>query len=402
MFELTPRLVFAIIFVTGLAALMYWDRKNVKRQFILFYRRTDKGLEFIDRVANRFPRFWKVYGAAGVVVGLLSLVLITGLTGYIFMDMFTNQAIDDGFAVVLPGLETPETGTGMSEPTSGAIFVPIEYWVIAIGLLMFVHEMSHAVVARTEGFEINSVGWIVLGILPGAFVEPKGENMLPGGEAQETESHTIWEGGDWKSRLKVLCAGSWANYLTAGILLVALMGVTTAISDIATEQTGFINYEAEEGYPAYEAGMTEGELYSINGENISTEQELRDALSIEPGDQVTLETSEGTFTLEAVEREGFEGGYIGIRFTDTVWKESYEPYQGAAQWFTSLLFVVAMLNLFIGMFNMLPIKPLDGGLTVETLITEFLGEEKVTYLNKFSLLGWVLILGTILLSLLGV
>ncbi len=400
MFEVNPRLIFAIVFVTALSLFMWRDRENVERHFILFYRRTEHGLEYIDAIAKKFPRFWKVYGSLGVVVGLLSLVVITGFTGMMFVDMVATQTINDGFALVLPGLESSDTGMGMDEPEAGAMFVPVEYWVIAIAVLMFVHEMSHGIVARIEGFEINSVGWIVLGIIPGAFVEPKGENMLPGGDSDPSESHTIWEGGGWKSRLKVLCAGSFANYVTAAVFFLLLLGLSTGVSSYAIQETEHLNYQAVEGYPAYEAGMTQGELYEVNGVEIGSVEDLRNATAdIAPGDEVVMNTSEGEFTLETVERDGFDGGYIGIGLGNVEWKESFEPYQGVFQWFTSLLFVVGSLNLFIGLFNMLPIKPLDGGLSVETLITEFWGEDKVTYLNRFSLIGWALILGTITLAL---
>lgn len=318
-----------------------------------------------------------------------------------FFDMGVNQSTEGGPALILPGLDSPEPGAPIDfQP--GATFIPIEYWVIAIAVLMFVHELSHGIVARTEGFEINSVGWIILGIIPGAFVEPKGENMLPGDDNDVSESNTIWEGGDWKSRLKVLCAGSFANYLTAGIFLLLMAGTAFGVSSYATQDTSNLNYQAFESYPAFEAGMTEGEIYSINGVDVETVEDVREVLAnVAPGEEVVLVTSEGEFTVETTEMEGFDNGYLGIGFSNVEWKESWQPFQPALQWFASLLYVVAIINLFVGLFNMLPFKPLDGGLTVETLITEFWGEEKVRYLNTFSLVGWALILGSVLIGLIG-
>lgn len=392
MLDVNPRLIFAALFLAGLSALLWLDRKNVNRHFILFYRRTDRGLELIDRIASKFPRFWKFYGAAGVVTGLLSIVAVAILVGYTFFDMFTSGTAQDGPALVLPGLGSEATWQ------AGASFIPVEYWVLGIAVLMFVHEMSHGIIARTEGFEINSVGWIVLGIIPGAFVEPKGENMLPGGDGEVTESTTIWEGGDWKSRLKVLCAGSWANYLTAALFMVLAFGVSSAVAE-----PGDLFYQAEEEFPAYDEGMMNGTLIAVNGVKVSSVEDLqRETENVQPGDQVELWTSEGNFTVTTVEREGFEGGYIGIRMGQTQEiKPQYEPYQSGLQWFVSLLYTVGLLNFLIGLFNMLPIKPLDGGLSVETLIMEFWDEDKVSYLNTFSLLGWALILGSIILALVG-
>ena len=391
--ETNPRLIFSVALTIVVAAVLWWDRENVERQFILFYRRTDRGLQKIDQIASKFPRFWKAYGSLGVLTGLISILIALGMVLFTFYFMIDTGSTEGGPAMILPGLESE------TEWQAGATFVPVEYWVISIAVLMFVHEMSHAIIARAEGFEINSVGWLVLGILPGAFVEPKGENMLPGSEQEESGSHTIWEGGDWKSRLKVLCAGSFANYVTAALFLGLALGMTFAAAE-TTEDAVIgvqlfqgdegIEYIATEEGPAYQAGMRNGTLYSIDGFEIESIEDIEaSTVDLEIGQQIVLDTSEGEFTVEVSEGEVRE-----IR-------ESLEPYQAPLQWFTSMLLTVATLNFLIGLFNMVPIKPLDGGLSVETLITEFWGEENVKYLNKFSLVMWALLLGTIVVVLLG-
>jgi len=390
MIEVSPRLIFLLVFVTGLAAFLWWDREKVKRHYILFYRRTEKGLDLIDSIAERFPRFWNAYGWMGVATGLVTAVVSLVLVGQTFIKMAQNGAAQNGPSLLLPGL------VSSNQFQAGVSFIPIEYWVIGVGVLMVVHEMSHAIVARTEGFELNSVGWIVMGILPGAFVEPKGENMLPGGE--ETSSGGHWEGGSWTSRLKVLCAGSFANYVTAAVFLLLSAVVASAVS----QPSGAI-YVAEDGYPAAEAGMDNGTFVEVNGQEIETVEELQSSLEgVQPGDNVSIWTTEGNFTVEATSREGFEGGYLGVRIGEsTVIKDEYEQHQGGLQWFVSLLSTVGFLNFLIGIFNMLPIKPLDGGLTAETLIERFLGEDKVSYLDSFSLFGWMLLLLGILAGVLG-
>lgn len=393
MIELQPRLIFLIVFTAVLGAFLYWDRKNVQRHYILFYRRTKKGLDFIDRVAFSAPKFWSYYGWAGVVTGIVSVFGVTALTAYGFVDMLKTQSAQSGPSLLLPGLVSE------SQFQAGASFIPVEYWVISIAVLMFVHEMSHGIVARVEGFELNSVGWILIGILPGAFVEPKGENMLPGEDGEmEERSGPIWEGGSWKSRLKVLCAGSFANYLAAALFFGLAIGGTAAVS-----QPSDVQYVAEPNYPAANASMNNGTLIQINGQPIQNIEDVRMATeNISVGEQVDLWTSEGNFTVITTEREGHEGGYIGIRMGQTtVIKDSYESYQAGLQWFFSMLYTVGLLNLMIGFFNMLPIKPLDGGLAVETLVTEFLGEEKVEHVNTISLIGWALLLTALVAALLG-
>jgi hypothetical protein len=395
MIEVNARLIFLLAFLASVA-LYVWRDKELERHSILFIRRTKRGIKSIDRIAKRFPRFWNFYGWAGVFTGLISVVGALAMLLYTFYDMAARQSAQNGPSLILPGT--------VSETTfqAGASFVPAEYWVISIIVMMTVHELSHGIVARAEDIELRSVGWVIVGILPlGAFVEPEGEKMMPDDEdygkedEDEEESQATWDVGNWKSRLKVLCAGSFANYITAALFFLMATGLTAAL----TSPTLF--YNAQEGYPAQEAGMDNGTIIAVNGEKIESFDQLRTITGeIEVGDQVDMWTSEGNFTVTATDREGDEGGYIGIRMgqQNTI-KEEYADYQGGLSWFISLLTTVAFLNFLIGLFNMAPIKPLDGGLVLETFTSEFVGEDGIKNVNRFSLFMWGLLLLSLLLGL---
>ncbi|PSH02225.1 MAG: hypothetical protein BRC26_01635, partial [Nanohaloarchaea archaeon QH_8_44_6] len=301
---LSPREIFLIIFLLGLGGFLYWDRKKVSRHYILFYRRTKRGIEKIDEVARAAPRIWHYYGWAGVITGFISIFVGSAAFLYGIQQMIVKKSAESGPSLLLPGLVSE------NQFQAGVSFIPIEYWVVGIGILMFVHEMSHGIVARTEGFELNSVGWIVMGILPGAFVEPKGENMLPGDEANQDDSMGMWEGGMWTSRLKVLGAGSFANYVTGAIFMLMALGATTAVTAPSD-----VIYVAQSGYSAQETGMNNGTLVQINGQPINSVEDLKSVSeSIEVNDTVEVWSSEGNFTVQATQGpEGYEGGYIGIR-----------------------------------------------------------------------------------------
>lgn len=389
MVEINPRLVFTLVFVSALAAFLWWDRRKISRHYILFYRRTERGIELIDSIASRFPRFWKYYGWAGVATGFASLALSFALMVQVLGRMLVTRSAENGPSLVLPGL------VSQNQFQAGVSFVPFEYWVAGVGILMVAHEFSHGVVARAEGIELNSVGWIVMGVLPGAFVEPKGENMLPGDEENEDPGTGMWEQGSWKSRLKVLGAGSFANYITAAVFILLAAGTTAAVTAPSS-----VFYQVDEGFPAQKAGMDNGTLHQINGHPINTLEDLRNVSGgIEVGDTVTVWTSEGNFTVEATNRTGYEGGYIGIQVgTTQVVKDGLKKYSGGLQWFISLLYTVGMLNLLIGLFNMLPIKPLDGGLMVETLLKEY-APGRVEHLDRFSAAGWLVLLASIVFAL---
>jgi len=376
-----PRLIFAVVFAAGLSALMWYDRKNVERHSILFVRRTTKGIDLLDKIAKKAPRFWNAYGWTGVFFALLSIPLMLLQIGWILNELVLKQNFAQGPSAILPSLSSE------ASIQAGASFIPVEYWVFSIAIIMVVHEASHGIIARLEDFEINSVGWIVLGILPGAFVEPKGEKMLPEGGETEGDSTGLWDQGTYKQRLKVLAAGSWANYVTAAVLFILSIGVTMAVASPS------IMYDAQEGFPASEAGMTSGTLTSVNNVTIEEIGDVETALEgVNPGDNVTVESSERdeAFTFEAGSREGFEGGYLGLEFQNLT--------SGWA-WFIGLLNMAALLNLLIGLFNMLPAKPLDGGQIVYTFVEEFGTEDQRKYVNYFSVLMWVIVLGSLIAGL---
>lgn len=383
--ELTPREIFAIVFLGALTLFLYLDREKIERHYIIFYRRTEHGIDFIDRIAKKSKKFWQVYGWAGVATGLISMIGGALLFGKAILDMVIQKSTTNGPSLLLPGLQ------GEATIQSGVSFIPIEYWLISIGVLMVVHELSHGIVARANDFELNSVGWVVMGFIPGAFVEPKGENMLPGDEANRDDNTGMWEQGNWKQRLQVLGAGSFANYLTAAVFILfyaGFMSVTTAPSDVF--------YTAEDGYPAANAGLNNGTLVEINGQRVDSVNELMSvAEELEVNETVSIWSSEGNFTFQAAEKENYDGGYMGVRVGQSkVVKDGYAGYESVIQWTISLLYTVAMLNLLIGLFNMLPFKPLDGGLMLETIVEHY-DESKREYVDQFSLIGWAILLGSL-------
>jgi hypothetical protein len=382
MFEgINPRLIFSIIFLAGLGALLWKDRNEIERHSILVVRRTEKGIELLDRIAKKAPRFWNIYGWTGVAFALISIPLMLLQIGWMARALLQGSS-NGGASAILPSL------SGEATFQSGASFIPVEYWLISIAVIMVVHEASHGIIARLEDFEINSVGWLVLGVIPGAFVEPKGEQMLPDGSGDSDDAGGLWDQGNYKQRLKVLSAGSFANYVTAAVFGLAYLGLILFL--LPNFYSGPVHYSAIMEGPAAEAGMTTGTLQSVNGQEIGEFDELRTVLNgTSPGDNVTLQTSEGEFTFSLGEREGLETGFIGITRT----------YSAGWEWFKGLLSMVAFLNLAIGMFNMLPAKPLDGGQIVDTFVEEFGNEDQREYVNYFSIVMWIVVLGSIIAGL---
>ena len=87
-------LISVIAFVLVLAGLFYRDRRNVKRESILFVRKTSVGRKFLTKLGRRFPRLWWLYGTAAVVVGFaVSAYMIVWLMLFVGESLTTAQAV---------------------------------------------------------------------------------------------------------------------------------------------------------------------------------------------------------------------------------------------------------------------------------------------------------------------
>jgi regulator of sigma E protease len=162
-------------------------------------------------------------------------------------------------------------------------FVTLIIFILALGGMIFVHELGHFIAARWAGIEVEEFGFglpsyklatlftwqgteFTIHALPlGGFIRPKGENdpNVPGGLAAANP---------WK-RLVVLFAGPLMNLITAVVIFSSLLAfegipLSTAIKiDAITVDS-----------PAQHAGIQNGDiLLAINGENVS---EVDDAIAI--------------------------------------------------------------------------------------------------------------------------
>ncbi len=176
--------------------------------------------------------------------------------------------------------------------------------------------------------------------------------------------------------------------------------------------------QVEEGSPAYDAGISVGDyVYSINGQLIYNEESMSSALhSVAEGEKINMVllrdgnvtaaslTNVGYETLPGVEMRWVDGAHIEQERLP-VWKAAYEGASfivrmpvliikaipqiikspslalvgpiGAGQLtvevvrsygFSNILFMASIISLGLGIFNLLPIPPLDGGGMLVALI----------------------------------
>jgi membrane-associated protease RseP (regulator of RpoE activity) len=393
-----------VIFVAAMAAILYLKRSQLEFQGIIALTRTKKFKNRIYSIGENYSGFWKIYFKIGIVIGGLVLIL-----GTIYMVSITTE--------VFSGTATPAFGLVVPYPTSeisyssGFLKVPIWLWVIAIPFILIPHELSHGLALAANKLRIKSLGLLVLLVIPGAFVEPDEKQLKKAGKIQ---------------KLQVYCAGSFSNIVT-GLLLVLFTFLFLAIfyqpagiyfglplaalnqSEIisnSTLQNGLIEFHTSnatylttsellkeqqnktqfvvfEDLPAARNEITGGQIYGtlkrIGDVKTNSPEDVKIALSkYNPGDTVRVETSNGTFDLLLSDKNGT--AYMGVLLSQpkiivsVLAPENARPYEARFASFEPVSnFILQILNFTIAVcigvaiFNMLPMKPLDGGAMLETL-----------------------------------
>lgn len=390
---LTFNTVSIAVFIAVLSYLLWRDRANIERYTILFIRRTDHGVELLDRVAENMPRIWRWWSTAGIPIGFLGMLAIFVFIGKNIVELIIQPATTQPAL----GVVVPTASTYTVQP--GFVGIPFWFWILGLSTVLFAHELMHGVIARNEGFDVKSVGWLLFGIIPGAFVEPEGEEMLPEDEAAETreESREGMDGGPWTGgtpvqKLRVLAAGPWANFTVAILVgVLAFAGTQFLFTDTGVTYGGLIN-----NTPAHEANLS-GVITAVNGERVQDVEQLQARLDpVQPGDQIIITTRRNNTvtnqSLTMIQRPNgtADEAFIGVSQVSTAREFNVEDEPAASLVFFlfRLTGFVALLNLGIGAFNLLPIKGLDGGWMLSIALEKYLGEEKertvMLYVTAFT------------------
>ena len=346
-------------FIAAVALLIYSDRKMVKLEGIIFIRRTTKGRSFIDKVASGHPKFWRKISYVGIALAVIFMIL--GSVILITQAVSVFSGAEGGVKLLLPG--------PVSDPVNapGVFVVPWWIWVIGIAFVIIPHEFMHGIMCRIDKVRIKSVGWLLLIIIPGAFVEPDEKQLAKMGR---------------KTKLRVYAAGSFANMIVAGIVLSVAFAAIFALSASSIIAPSGVAFSALTGGPAYNASLN-GSIIAINDAPILTHLQLSSELSkYSPGDAVRITTAEthyisgffpqgvlnkdsvNTKTVMLASNEGRAYLGVGILGESVELKGSLQAYAIVS----ALLFWIYLFSFGIGLVNLLPIKPLDGGLIFEELV----------------------------------
>ena len=339
-------------------------RKGFKKAwpFMLFH--TKHGVRLINAVARISPRFWRWFSSFGIVIGFIAMV-------FIFIALMKST---------IAIFTTPEAAVG-AIPVIPGVTIPFWFGVIGLVVVLVFHEFSHGIIARAENIKVKSVGLAFLGFIPiGAFVEPddkklKRSKLLP--------------------QLRMYVAGSFMNFIIAGLALLLL--TFAIIPGLATFVPATHIVEVDAGGPAELAGLQKGAiLQSLDGQLIrSMDDFARVTKDLKPGQSISMNTDQGAFPIQLGDKSG--RGYIGIQaivcaenIVNPLCFQAHPWVPAKALWFVVGAFQwIFILNLGIGLFNLLPLKPFDGGLMAEAVakkVTPSMSKIIVRGLSAISLI----------------
>lgn len=341
-------IAFIVIWILAFGLKSKLTNHGFEIQFPLIMWRTEKFKNFIKRMANLSPRFWKWFMNVGIVISYIAMIYIT----WTLLSSLSSMLYAPSVSLVIPGVELP----------GSSIYVPLGYGLVALATVLIVHEFSHGILAVAEKINVKSVGLMLFAILPGAFMELDEEEMK---EAKKS------------SKLRIYAAGSMANITLAVIALLIVSAVGSYVIPSTFEENG-IEIDRLVGDSPASKVLKEGMIIeSIDNQKVNDTNSYVNAVNnLKPGQNITIGTNEGDYSIILDKNPNNDSkGYMGIQAA-----KHYELNDGVASvygdtlpwiWFGVLeLFQwIAMLNLGIGLFNLLPIKPLDGGHMFETLLS---------------------------------
>ncbi len=337
-----------IVFFIVLGVAVYIDRKKIEFKYILIIRRTKRFRDLIDRIARISPSAWKVIGTIGILVVFYymfqGVYLISMLTYQVSLGLIEQPALQ----FILP---TPAS-SGSSGP--GYILIPFWFWVITIFSILVPHEVSHGIMARVEKVKLKSVGLLLLAIFPGAFVEPDEKGLRK---------------VSLLGRLRIFAAGSFANFITSFAIILLVSYIVWPLVALPGIQLLSVNETSPAASSGLKAGMI---LNEINGKQITTTyqeylagrgyllDELGDAKA---GDTISIKTEENYYNATLIENTQTNSTYLGVMYSPVL-KVDQNFFLG---WFIPLMTMISLFSLAVGLFNILPIYPFDGGLIAEAL-----------------------------------
>jgi len=427
-------LIYDLTFLVLCTAFVVWflhkNKKNLKREGVMYLYRTKLGIKAINYTSKKFSKTLHVLKYVSIVVGIIlmiTMVWMFGQTAYIYakFPQITQIIKAPPIAPLIPYF--PEL-FGVTSFFPPFYFI---YFIIALLIVAVVHEFSHGIFMKLFNMKIKSTGFAFLGPFLGAFVEEDKGQMY---KRKNLEQMAVLSAGVFANIIFALIfflllvgffflsfqpAGYIFNsYSYSFIPVQAIKSVNESgnYTILMTEnQTFYLDsilkqqlsknlsiISAYDAAPAIEVAL-KGAIIQINDKKIRNQEDLQNFLkSSDPGESVLIKTNYNEKILEFNLTLGENPtnnsiGYLGIGRLNTQpngfvgkllnyfmkFKDPsvyYAPrYNGQlAVFIYDLLWWIMIINLLVGLFNMLPVGILDGGRFFYLLVLSATKSEKVS------------------------
>jgi len=346
--------------------LLYKYRKLVEFHKIYFIYKTKVGI-FLMNWLSKF-KFWKYWGYAGIPVAFGGMIFILYfLVSKLVTLVQKPETAEKTLQLILPW--------GSSGSVGPFLFVPFWTFLIAIIILVFVHEGAHGIISLHHKLKLKSTGVGMFLFIPLAFVEPDEEKL---------------EKSPAKVQLSVFAAGPFANLCTAAILLVFFTFILNPFAGSVFDNNGIKIVSLEADQPAVEAGLEVNDIIlAVDGQDTLSIDQFKEQMDgVNPGDEIRVLTQTKEVTLTTVaNKNNASKSHIGISILQNQEpKQSYGTFlPGVLLYLLNLIYWVVLFNIGIGLFNLLPLGPVDGGRMMKTLLSVLIKDEKK------AKIAWVII-----------
>ncbi len=337
-------LILLIVFYLILYSLFRIYRSKFEVQgkvFVLF--KTKIGLNLMDKIANKLNRFLGVTAYVSIFLGFFGMIITLGFLTKGALS-FLSIAPQPQIAPVLPGISI-----------SGLPKLSFWHWIIAILIAATVHEFMHGIYSRLNKIKIKSSGFGFLGPILAAFVEPDEKDL-----AKKST----------KAQLSVLSAGPFANFIFGVLILLVMIFIMGPIGNAIISIDGVTIQGLNESFPIAHSGIKPGDtINEIEKQKIDSPEKIKAILEkYKPGDEVEIKSEEKYYNIVLGENPAVKGqAFLGITTGSFKFKlaqantENYNWVLKVFFWLYLLFFWLFNINLGIGLFNLLPLGPVDGG-----------------------------------------
>jgi membrane-associated protease RseP (regulator of RpoE activity) len=347
-------IAFIAIFIVAWI-LLYVSRRRLERfgvsvpiPFFVMYKSKVRDVWFPSISMSKAYRY---YERAAVVLSIISMIGGIVLIFYIISE----------FIIPHPPSEKPALSLTPIIPGITISLSQTPFLLLALGISVALHEIMHALSATSNGIKVRNGGILLLGIFPGAFVEPDEESF---------NSSTL------SKKVKVIAAGIALNLILAAIFF----PITYFFPNLVSQ--GILIESVVKDSAAYNSSLTSGDIIkAVDGTSVNNPYQLGNFLQKYRTNTYTILLPNGTEREVAISAPSHFLGVYVTYYIPSIWLDIY-----------TFVFWMFTINFSLALFNGAPLIITDGGKIFTELLKRIMGTngEKISlYFQALLILTFV-------------